>query len=54
MDANDNGVEKVRDKDVSAVPSTLWARVGKLNPMWWEENTNEMALFWKAMDIAAE
>ncbi len=36
VDANDNGVDKVNDKDVSGVPGTLWTRVAKLNPMWWE------------------
>ena len=54
MDANDNGVDKVNDKDVSSVPTTLWARVAKANPMWWDENADELALFYKAMDMVEE
>jgi len=35
-DANDNGIDKIEEKDVSSVPTTLWSRVAKLNPMWWD------------------
>jgi uncharacterized UPF0160 family protein len=41
VDANDNGVDKVHEKDVSTVPTTLWQRVAKLNPMWWDETSND-------------
>ena len=51
VDANDNGVDKVYEKDVAAVPTTLWSRVAKINPMWWDEGADENALFHKAMDI---
>lgn len=54
VDANDNGVEKVQGKDVSNIPTTLWARVAKLNPMWWEEGADEMKQFCKAMEIVEE
>lgn len=54
VDANDNGVDKVHEKDVSTVPTTLWQRVAKANPMWWDETSNELELFYKAMDIAEE
>ena len=40
IDANDNGIDKVRDKEIAGVPTTLWSRITKLNPMWWEENAN--------------
>jgi uncharacterized UPF0160 family protein len=50
VDANDNGVSKVNEKDTS-LPSTLWDRVGKINPMWWEEGANELELFHKAMEL---
>lgn len=40
VDANDNGVDKVYDKDVASAPTTLWSRVAKVNPMWWEENAD--------------
>lgn len=40
VDANDNGVDKVHEKDVSTVPTTLWQRVAKINPMWWDESSN--------------
>jgi hypothetical protein len=33
-------VDKVYEKEVSAVPTTLWSRVAKLNPMWWEEGAD--------------
>lgn len=52
VDANDNGVDRVNEKDVASVPTTLWSRVAKVNSMWWEENVDELALFYKAMDIA--
>ena len=54
VDAGDNGVELVNEKEFSFVPSTLWSRVARLNPMWWDEKSNEMELFKKAMDIADE
>jgi uncharacterized UPF0160 family protein len=54
VDANDNGVDKVNEKDVAAVPTTLWSRVAKINPMWWDESADENALFHKAMEIAEE
>jgi uncharacterized UPF0160 family protein len=54
VDANDNGVDKVYDKDVAAVPTTLWSRVAKVNPMWWEEGADETALFYKAMEQVEE
>lgn len=54
VDANDNGVDRVNEKDVAAVPTTLWSRVAKVNSMWWEENVDELALFYKAMEIAEE
>lgn len=45
VDANDNGIDKVNGKDVNGVPTTLWARVAKTNPMWWDETADQMALF---------
>ena len=54
VDANDNGVDKVNDKDVSALPTTLWNRIGKINPMWWEHAADENALFYKAMEVCEE
>ena len=39
VDANDNGISKVDDKD-SSVVTTLWDRVGRINPMWWEEGAD--------------
>lgn len=54
VDANDNGVDRVNEKDVAAVPTTLWSRVAKVNSMWWEENVDELALFYKAMEMAEE
>ena len=53
VDAQDNGIDKVNDKDAT-LPTTLWSRVGKLNPMWWEETYNEQELFSKAMQIVEE
>jgi uncharacterized UPF0160 family protein len=49
IDANDNGVSKVNEKDVN-VPTTIWWRVGEFNPMWWEETYNELEQFHKAME----
>jgi uncharacterized UPF0160 family protein len=40
IDANDNGVDLVHDKEFLHVPSTLWSRVSRLNPMWWEEDVD--------------
>lgn len=54
VDANDNGVDKINEKDVSSVPTTLWARVAKINPMWWDESANELELFYHAMDVVEE
>ena len=51
VDANDNGVSKIGEKEVSGVPTTLWRRVGKLNPMWWEEAVDENGQFAKAMEM---
>lgn len=36
IDANDNGVDLVQEKPFLHVPTTLWSRVAKLNPMWWQ------------------
>lgn len=52
VDANDNGVEKVHDKQFAHVPTSLWARISKLNPMWWDQNYNQMELFKKGMEMA--
>ena len=38
VDANDNGIENVKDKQVNGMPTTLWDKVGKTNPMWWDES----------------
>ena len=54
VDANDNGVDRVDGKQVNAAPSTLWSRIGKLNPMWWDETSKEDELFKKAMEMADE
>ena len=54
VDAIDNGVDKVNEKDITSVPSTLWGRVAKLNPMWWEEGVDVKPLFNHAMEIAEE
>lgn len=35
IDANDNGVSKINDKEFAHVPTTLWNRISKLGPMWW-------------------
>ena len=53
VDANDNGVSKVGEKQVK-VPTTLWNKVQKINPMWWEENVNQLELFHKAMDVVQD
>ena len=53
VDANDNGVDKVKDVNTS-VSTTLWSRVSKINPMWWQESDNELQLFHKAMAIVEE
>ena len=36
VDANDNGIDKVNDKEFVSVPTTLWSRIAKINPMWWD------------------
>ena len=36
VDANDNGIDKIDSKEVTGVPTTLWAKVAKMNPMWWD------------------
>ena len=54
VDACDNGVDKVFEKQFMHVPSTLWSRVNKMNPMWWDEKSNENELFKKAIEIANE
>ena len=40
VDANDNGIDKIDNVNISFLPSTLWARVAKMNPMWWETSSN--------------
>lgn len=40
VDACDNGVDKVLEKEFMQVPSTLWSRISKMNPMWWDEKSN--------------
>lgn len=54
VDANDNGVSKIEGKEVAGVPTTLWGRVAKLNPMWWEEGADDYQQFIKAMEIVDE
>jgi uncharacterized UPF0160 family protein len=49
VDANDNGVMKISEKEYSHVPTTLWSRISKLNPMWWDESANEFELFKKGI-----
>lgn len=53
VDANDNGVDKVYDKEVST-PTTLWSRIAKINPMWWQEGADQNAQFYKAMEVVEE
>lgn len=54
VDASDNGIDKVNEKDFTAVPTTLWGRVAKMNPMWWDDSSNEMDLFLKAVEVARD
>ena len=54
VDASDNGIDKVNEKDFTAVPTTLWGCVAKMNPMWWDDSSNEMDLFLKAVEVARD
>ena len=55
IDGNDNGVESYTGGTKNyTVPSSIWSRVGRLNPSWYEEGVDSMARFRQAMDVADE
>lgn len=54
VDAIDNGVEICEGKKNYNINSALWNRIGRLNPMWWEESVNQIERFKQAMEMANE
>lgn len=54
VDAIDNGVEICEGKKNYNINSALWNRIGRLNPMWWEESVSQNERFRQAMELAEE
>ncbi|EAR83677.1 melanocyte proliferating protein, putative (macronuclear) [Tetrahymena thermophila SB210] len=54
VDGSDNGVEQypVEVKSAYSNPTQLQQRIGRLNPLWTEKNTDENVRFRSAMEIA--
>lgn len=40
IDGNDNGVESSVGTKIYTHSGTIWARIGRLNPKWWEKNVD--------------
>lgn len=51
IDGDDNGVKAYQGEGTKlySTPGSIWARIGRLNPKWWEKNVNPMDRFNKAI-----